>query len=55
MRVPQVVTLPTAMIIAGVVIVGLAAPAAGREASHLIKGTSIAKHSILVTGLRTMR
>jgi hypothetical protein len=46
MPIPQAATVPAALIVAGIVVVGLAAPAAGHEASHLIKGSSIAKHSI---------
>lgn len=37
---------PVLAIAAVVVIVGLAAPAAGREVSHLINGASIKKHSV---------
>jgi hypothetical protein len=46
MRTQRLATLPMLLIAVGGLIVGLAAPAAGREASHLISGTTIKKHSI---------
>jgi hypothetical protein len=39
-------SLSVVLIAAGGLVVGLAAPAAGREASHLINGSSIKPHSI---------
>jgi hypothetical protein len=42
----HVTTVSMVLIAAGGLVVGLAAPAAGREASHLINGSSIKQHSI---------
>jgi hypothetical protein len=39
-------TVPMVLIAAAGLVVGLAMPAAGREAGHLINGKTIAKHSI---------
>jgi hypothetical protein len=46
MRTQRLATLPMLLVAAGGLIVGLAAPAAGREASHLISGNTIKRHSI---------
>jgi hypothetical protein len=46
MRTHQLTTVPMLLVAAGGLVVGLAAPAAGREASHLINGNTIQKHSI---------
>ncbi|HEX3823454.1 MAG TPA: hypothetical protein VHV79_03185 [Mycobacteriales bacterium] len=46
MRSHRLTTVPMLLIAAAGLVVGLALPAAGREAGHLINGKTIAKHSI---------
>ncbi len=46
MRTHRLTAASALLLAAGGLVVGLAAPAAGREASHLINGNTIKKHSI---------
>jgi hypothetical protein len=46
MRSHRLTTVPMVLIAAAGLVVGLALPAAGHEAGHLINGKTIAKHSI---------
>lgn len=46
MRNRRVTAVPMILIAAAAVVVGLAVPAAGREAGHLINGAMIKKHSL---------
>lgn len=53
MRTRRLNTVPILLIAAGALVVGLAIPAAGHEAKHLINGSSIKKHSIAGNRLKT--
>jgi hypothetical protein len=46
MRTHRLTALPMLLVATGGLVVGLAVPAAGREASHLINGSSIKPHSV---------
>ena len=50
MRTHRLTAAPALLIAVGGLVVGLAAPAVGRQASHLINGNTIKKHSISGTG-----